>query len=524
VTDRRGRIATSLHLLSRLATKRMTPLALWATLAAGPGCAIDSIAPNTGDPGDTDAESGETISSKAEALTSASTPMYELYSAGTTDHFYTTSAAERDYAISIGFGSQGVPFYVESSQVTGTLPLKRFYNGSKTEHFYTTSQGEVDYVLANGWVYEGFAGYIYASQVSGTLPLYRMNKFTATDGDHLWTTNYSTVQTMAAQGWAYDGVVGYVPDPAVPVAQPAQDDPLTTSFSGSTVSIRNQRTGVTHTYPNLVNCGGKREVGQADLNGDGGREVVIETTCSTQYAIDDARQRVYTWTSSTSAPVTPTTRLTIAEVDPGHAGKEIVAITKWSYYDCWAIISCTHIAGAYLSRVNLAATSTATSQSSLPLEGYPDFFLTPKDYDGSGGDEVILKDGFALSVYSGNTYGLYFRHRATFTSAESTFYPAPDTNNKAGDEVVVTTKDVYNTDLSKVPYNVHTWSPADNTLRSYGVNAAKVKTSFKDRDGIAGAEICYAVSTPGFSDPKAVTWYMIIDRTRQIVRHDPCGG
>jgi hypothetical protein len=90
-------------------------------------------------------------------------PLYRLYNPGGTDHFYTTSAAERDNAVAqLGYQSEGTAGYVYPAGVCGALPLYRSYNLQGIDHFYTMSASESDSAVAIGWTKEGIAAYILA--------------------------------------------------------------------------------------------------------------------------------------------------------------------------------------------------------------------------------------------------------------------------------------------------------------------------------------------------------------------------
>jgi len=69
-----------------------------------------------------------------------SIPFYRLWKAKAADHFYTTSAAERDNAINrFGYMSQGVVGYVYPDTACGGLALYRIRGETISNHFYTMS-------------------------------------------------------------------------------------------------------------------------------------------------------------------------------------------------------------------------------------------------------------------------------------------------------------------------------------------------------------------------------------------------
>ena len=49
--------------------------------------------------------------------------------------------------------------YVEDGPTNGAVPLYRLVKGS--DHFYTQGAGERDYAVSLGYASEGIAGYVY---------------------------------------------------------------------------------------------------------------------------------------------------------------------------------------------------------------------------------------------------------------------------------------------------------------------------------------------------------------------------
>ena len=105
------------------------------------------------------------------------------------DHFYTTSSAERDSAVSVnGYRTEGVACYVFANPATGTTPLYRLFHSTSGDHFYTTSSAERDTaVSAHGYAAQGVTGNAFGGQQAGTTPLYRL--FNEATHDHFYTTS-----------------------------------------------------------------------------------------------------------------------------------------------------------------------------------------------------------------------------------------------------------------------------------------------------------------------------------------------
>lgn len=142
------------------------------------------------------------------------TPLYRLYLGKNDDHFYTTSAAERDHAIQkLGFANEGSLGYVHLSDPTGTEPFYRMR--SDKGHFYTVSLDEFDKVAKEGWVREGIACYVYSAAGANRTPLYRLYRNDI--GDHFYTIHANERDTAVAHlKYRYEGVAGYVTSGPLP--------------------------------------------------------------------------------------------------------------------------------------------------------------------------------------------------------------------------------------------------------------------------------------------------------------------
>ena len=140
-------------------------------------------------------------------------PLYRGYSGSGTDHFYTTNGPEMENAVSkLGYAYEGEPGYVfgSYSSYTDTIPLYRMYSGSAVDHFYTTSASERDNAVEHlGYSDEGIAAYVYATDICGAIPLYRTYSPGATD--HFYTTSESERNNAVAHlGYNDEGIAAYV--------------------------------------------------------------------------------------------------------------------------------------------------------------------------------------------------------------------------------------------------------------------------------------------------------------------------
>jgi hypothetical protein len=141
-------------------------------------------------------------------------PMYSAYQALYTDHFYTLSASDRNYAVNyLGYTNPDTPFAMPAYVPHHGAAFYRYYKGApQFEHFYTHNSTEWQYVEQNGYVYEGVEGYLFLRYKPGTTPLYRFSKFNGATSDlvHFYGINF---YDWRASGMTYEGVVGYVCPP-----------------------------------------------------------------------------------------------------------------------------------------------------------------------------------------------------------------------------------------------------------------------------------------------------------------------
>jgi hypothetical protein len=139
-------------------------------------------------------------------------PLYRLLKTGTGNHFYTTSATERDNAVNhLGFKYEGIAGYVFSTQVTGSVPLYRLVLATSTvlDHFYTTSAAERDNAVKTySYKYEGIQCYVLPTQMKGTTPLYRLVN---SKPDHFYTiSSPEKDNAVKSYGYKYEGIASYI--------------------------------------------------------------------------------------------------------------------------------------------------------------------------------------------------------------------------------------------------------------------------------------------------------------------------
>lgn len=82
--------------------------------------------------------------------------LYRCFEPGGGHHFLSVAADCE------GFQTEGVLGYVAATQLPGTIPLYRTHDPNSGDHLYTTSAAERDHVVGLGWQYEGVTGYVYS--------------------------------------------------------------------------------------------------------------------------------------------------------------------------------------------------------------------------------------------------------------------------------------------------------------------------------------------------------------------------
>ena len=137
--------------------------------------------------------------------------MYRLYNPYTGEHFYTSSAFERDSLVSVGWESEGEGWVAPSAGA----PVYRLYNPyvEGGDHHYTLSVVERDSLVEAGWEYEGVGWYSASDEdgnaIKGAVPIYRQYNPYATTGTHNYTTSEVERDSLLAAGWNDEDVAWY---------------------------------------------------------------------------------------------------------------------------------------------------------------------------------------------------------------------------------------------------------------------------------------------------------------------------
>ncbi len=137
-------------------------------------------------------------------LVSGAKEMYRLYNPFTGEHFYTSSAEERDFNVSLGWNDEGLGWIAPDE---GT-PVFRLYNpyAPGGDHHYTMSEVERDSLVKAGWNDEGVGWY---SAGENGAPLYRQYNPYAQVGTHNYTMSEFENDDLVKQGWSAEGIGWY---------------------------------------------------------------------------------------------------------------------------------------------------------------------------------------------------------------------------------------------------------------------------------------------------------------------------
>ncbi|MDZ4177823.1 MAG: family 16 glycosylhydrolase [Coriobacteriia bacterium] len=144
----------------------------------------------------------------------ATVSVYRFYNSKNGTHFYTASAAERDFVIATWSRSwkyEGVAYTLKQS--ANDTSLYRFYSSRAGAHFYTASVAERNSVIADFptvYAYEGVAYNVSLSPSSGPA-VYRF--YNSRNGSHFYTAS-ATERDMVIAKWSktytYEGPVFYL--------------------------------------------------------------------------------------------------------------------------------------------------------------------------------------------------------------------------------------------------------------------------------------------------------------------------
>ena len=139
------------------------------------------------------------------------TAVYRFYNVNTGAHFYTASAADRDFVLRNfpEFSYENIAFYAYADSSSGKDPVFRFYNATTGAHFYSGRVAERDFVIANfpEFRYEVISWYAQTAASSDTSPIFRF--YNAKTGAHFYTISVAErdLVIQAYRDFQYEGAM-----------------------------------------------------------------------------------------------------------------------------------------------------------------------------------------------------------------------------------------------------------------------------------------------------------------------------
>lgn len=134
---------------------------------------------------------------------STQSEIYRLYNKNTGEHFYTSSAFERDSVSKSGWSYEGVGWVSPKKSAT---PIYRVFNPNARggDHYYTKSNYEATQLVKKGWKWDNNAQPVFYS--GGNIPVYVAFNPNASSGSHNFTKNSNEQNSLLKSGWEYGAV------------------------------------------------------------------------------------------------------------------------------------------------------------------------------------------------------------------------------------------------------------------------------------------------------------------------------
>ena len=101
--------------------------------------------------------------------------------------------------IAAGWNDEGIGW----TAPTSGIQVYRLYNSFAGEHHYTTSEAERDMLVSVGWTWEEGGWF---SDINQAVPLYRAYNPNAFANNHHYTTDWGEFQMLLSVGWKDEGV------------------------------------------------------------------------------------------------------------------------------------------------------------------------------------------------------------------------------------------------------------------------------------------------------------------------------
>lgn len=155
------------------------------------------------------------VAAKAVAASNVPKDVFRFYNTNTGAHFFTMSAAERDYVWNTYpfFAYEGRAFFSYTDADPALSPVYRFYNKITGTHFYTINAAEKDHVIAT-WPtifnYEGIAWYASTVSDADLIPVFRF--YNTRTGTHFYTASVTEKDHIVAtwDWFSFEGIAYFV--------------------------------------------------------------------------------------------------------------------------------------------------------------------------------------------------------------------------------------------------------------------------------------------------------------------------
>ncbi|MCI1649850.1 leucine-rich repeat domain-containing protein [Bifidobacterium tibiigranuli] len=143
------------------------------------------------------------VAAKPAPKPSLGTPVavYRVYNTNSGLHHYTTSLAEKNALVKLGWKSEGASFNAaKQGSASGLKPVYREYNPHNGNHNWTLNPTEHKQLVKLGWKDEGVAWY---ANPSGPVTVYRL--YNPHSGEHVYTTSAKEYAAVGKAGWHQEG-------------------------------------------------------------------------------------------------------------------------------------------------------------------------------------------------------------------------------------------------------------------------------------------------------------------------------
>ncbi|MBT1166839.1 InlB B-repeat-containing protein [Bifidobacterium simiarum] len=142
-------------------------------------------------------------------------PVYRVYNRNSGLHHYTTSKAENDMLVRLGWRDENhgkSSFITVSKDTPGARPVYREYNRRSGNHNWTLNKAEHDMLVRLGWKDEGVAWYTSPTgqnvyRLYNPKPYHKPKNGRGNGGgEHVYTTSYGEYLAVVRAGWRGEGV------------------------------------------------------------------------------------------------------------------------------------------------------------------------------------------------------------------------------------------------------------------------------------------------------------------------------